>query len=895
MEIRNLRLNGEKEGLAFAHMPAIGWELSGTKRNIRQSAYEIQLAPADDTDFAAPVWATERTLSDDSQNIQLAAQLEPDQRYRLRVRAWTDAAPEPTDWSEPVCFRAGLRGADWRGKFITPENPPRPYEASAYYLRCSFNVREDVPVSDAVLYMTALGVYRPFLNGRRVGDLELAPGWTAYQSHLRYQVYELTDNLQPGENVLGALLGVGWYKGTIGQGRCNYGQRAVLLAQLSITYADGQQEIICTDTDWQGALSPISFAEIYDGEIYDARLEEEHWAEPDFEPLAERGWQAVSIASEVPAEYYEALRPTEASPVRAQEILPALKVFETPAGETVVDFGQNLAGWTEVQMTGDEGDYLELQCFEVLDEQGNVYTENLGSAKQTLVYVFARPGKVSFVPHFTFQGFRYAQLLHFPEGSRPKAADFRSHAVYSSMERTGTFHSSSPLLNRFMENVTWSMRSNFLDVPTDCPQRSERLGWLGDAQIFAPTACYLYNVAAFFRKWLHDLACDQREDGGLPHVVPDVLSYSRWGLTEPNRTHSASGWADAAVLCPWAIYLAYGDRELLERQYPSMRAWVEYMHSQADEDGIWNYGTMQFGDWVALDAPANSRVGATPLGLIGLAGFARSTEILAKTAALLGKEKDAACYRRLHGKLCENFRRLYLTKDGQLSEEAQTQTSHVLALAFDLLPEAARQTVADRLAEMIREAGGHLLTGFLGTPHLCTVLARHNHLDLAYELLFREESPSWLFEVKQGATTIWERWDGIKADGSLHEPGMNSFNHYAYGAVAAWVFSALGGLSPDEQKPGYKHSHIRPLILEQYLTHAETRLQTYYGELSTDWNAAGGLVEMKVTIPPNTTADIELTQAVEILAADGLDFRPALSGWQASAGSGTYNLRWRQG
>lgn len=889
MKIRNLRLNGQLEWMAFAEMPAVGWEIPGRGRNLQQTAYEIQVALAEDTEFASPVYATGRVEAAAAQFVQIEAEALPATLYHLRVRAWTNEASSATDWSDPVCFWTGLGDADWQGQFITPERPPRPRESCAFYLRRSFTVRGDSPIKSAVLYMTALGVYRPFLNGKRLGDTELAPGWTAYQAHLRYQAYPLEGRLEPGENVLGALLGAGWFKGTIGQGRCNYGRSTALLAQLVITYADGSRDTIATDTEWQCALSPVSFSEIYDGEIYDARLEEEHWSEPGFQPLAERGWRAAAPVR-VPRDYFKALRPTEASPVKQQESLPALRVFETPAGERVVDFGQNLAGWVETRAAGEEGDYLELKCFEMLDEHGNAYTINLGAAQQTLIYVFARQGQVTFAPHFTFQGFRYAQILHFPEGSEPGTGNFSSHAVYSAMERTGHFLSSSPLLNRFMENVLWSMRSNFLDIPTDCPQRSERLGWLGDAQIFAPTACYLYNADAFFRKWLLDLACDQREDGGVPHVVPDVLTYSNWGYANPSSTYAATGWADAAVLCPWTVYLAYGDREILARQYPSMRAWVEYMRSKADEQGIWNSDTMQFGDWVALDAPPGSRVGATPLGLIGLAYFARSADILAKTAALLGKDEDAEDYLQLHEKLRENFRQLYLTEEGLLAEEAQTQTSHVLALAFGLVPEQARQPLADRLAEMIRAADGHLLTGFLGTPRLCAVLTEHGHFDQACRLLFREEFPSWLFEVRQGATTIWERWDGIKADGTLHEPGMNSYNHYAYGAVAAWIFSALGGLNPDEHEPGYKHSHIRPLICEQYLTQASTSLQTYYGRLSTAWTVRDGAVELTLTIPPNTTADIELAQAREIRDADGLDFRPAAQGYRAAAGSGTYKL-----
>ncbi|MEX0747217.1 MAG: family 78 glycoside hydrolase catalytic domain, partial [Rhodothermales bacterium] len=522
---------------------------------------------------------------------------------------------------------------------------------------------------------------------------------------------------------------------------------------------------------------------------------------------------------------------------------------KTPAGETVFDLGQNMVGWVRLKVRGPRGTSVKLRHAEVLDQDGNFYTDNLRSAAAATEYILKGNGEEIYEPYFTFQGFRYVSLEGYP--GEPGLDAVRGIVIHSDMPATGSFETSNELINRLQQNIVWGQKGNFLDVPTDTPARDERLGWTGDAQAFAPTAAFNFNVAGFFAKWLKDLEADQKANGSVPYVVPDVLSHNQVG------GGGSAGWADAATIIPWTMYLAYADTRILERQYESMRKWVGFMRDQAGEDLIWNSG-FHFGDWLAFATTQSDYPGATTdKDLIATAFFAHSTDLLSRTAGVLGKADDERAYRNLFEDVKAAFNREYVTETGRLA--SNTQTAYALALEFDLIPDELRVEAGRRLAEDVNRFG-HLTTGFLGTPHLADALTNMGYLDEAYKLLLREKYPSWLYPVTQGATTMWERWDGIKPDGTFQDVGMNSFNHYAYGAIGNWMYRVLAGLNLDPAEPGYKHTIIHPRPGGNFAM-ARASLNSMYGEVASGWTVEGGRLEVTVTVPPNTTATVRLPEA----------------------------------
>jgi alpha-L-rhamnosidase len=820
--------------------PRLGWQLRSPQRGVVQAAYQVQVARGGKT-----VWDTGKVASERSVHVPYAGPaLESSRRYTWRVRVW-DGAGRASAWSAPASWEMGLlRPEDWKARWIEPAadedakvSPPAPV------LRGTFAVKGRVRAARA--YVTSLGLYELEINGRRVGDQVFTPGWTSYGKRLQYQTYDVTAHLRPGPNAIGATLGDGWYRGNLAwrKQRNLYGERLALLCQLRIEHQDGRVETIGTDGTWKSATGPIRMSDIYDGETYDARLERPGWSTPAYD---DRDWTPVRVVE--PAK--RALVAAAGPPVRRIEEVRPVKVLRTPAGETVLDMGQNMVGWVRLKVRGPAGTSVTLRHAEVLDKAGNFYTENLRAAKQRVTFVLKGGGEEVYEPRFSFQGFRYVAVEGWP-GGEPPLDSLTGVVVHSDMAVTGRFTTSSPMLERLQHNIRWGQKGNFLDVPTDCPQRDERLGWTGDAQVFARTAAFNMDVAAFFTKWLGDVAADQQADGAVPFVVPDVLS-------ENGRGASASAaWADAATIIPWTMYLSYGDERLLERQYPSMKAWVEYMRRQAGDKALWTTG-FHFGDWLAFATTASDYPGATTgKDLIATAFFAHSTDLLQRAATVLGKKEDAAEYAALLPRIKEAFRREFVTASGRVGEN--TQTAYVLALQFDLLPEELRREAARRLAAEVRTRG-HLTTGFVGTPYLCHVLSRHGAVDLAYRLLNRKEYPSWLYPVTQGATTIWERWDGLKPDGSFQDAGMNSFNHYAYGAIGEWMYRVVAGLEVDPAKPGYKHVLVQPRP-GGGLTSAEARLETLYGEAASGWALADGKATVSATFPPNTHGTVRLPAA----------------------------------
>jgi len=737
-----------------------------------------------------------------------------------------------------------LEGADWKALWITPTIQEEEKKSNpAPLLRREFSVNRKV--ARARLYATAKGLYEIGLNGKRVGDEYFTPGWTAYDFRYQYQTYDVTGLVRSGKNCLGVMLGDGWFRGTMTwePKRDSYGKKLALLAQLVITYLDGTQEIIGTDEKWKAATGAVLASDLYNGETYDARLERTGWNEAGYN---DNEWKGVTVREAPKAKL---VAPAGPAVKKVEEIKP-VKVFQTPAGDTVIDMGQNMVGWVKFEVTAPAGTTITLRHAEVLDKAGNFYTENLRSGKQTIRYTTKGQGVETFEPHFTFQGFRYVAVSGWP--GEVRAEDFRGVVVHSAMTRTGTFESSSSMLNQLEHNIIWGQKGNFVDVPTDCPQRDERLGWTGDAQVFARTASFNHDTAGFYTKWLKDVALDQEDDGAVPFVIPNILSHE----TRKGAAASA-GWADAAVVVPWTVYQAYGDKRILEEQYPSMKAWVEYMRRQAGASYIWSSG-FSFGDWLAFATTNSDYPGATTdKDLIQTAYFARSTELLAKTAEVLGKKEDAADYGGLEEKVRVAFQKEFVTPNGRLA--SNTQTAYALALAFGLLPETQRAEAAGRLAADVRKFG-HLTTGFLGTPVLCQTLSDYGYLDEAYMLLNRTEYPSWLYPVTKGATTIWERWDGIKPDGSFQDAGMNSFNHYAYGAIGEWMYRVVAGIEIDERAPGYKHILIQPRP-GGGLTHAYASVESMYGQVASGWEIADGKLTVKIEVPPNTTATVRLPKA----------------------------------
>jgi alpha-L-rhamnosidase len=861
--------------------PRLSWKLVSERRNVKQNAYQIQVAVAPDLFDNQLIWDTGKVISDQSVHVVYeGAALESRTRYVYRIRVWSEHG-QHSDWSETAYWETGLlTPSEWTADWITTSIPRDPEQAEPIDMfRTAFQI--DGQVSRAVIYATALGLYELSLNGNRVGDALFAPGWTSYTSRLQYQTYPVTELLKDGGNALGMMVADGWYKGNLGwqkQRNCYGSERAVLL-QLHITYEDGSEQIIKTGDNWKASEGPIRMSELYHGETYDARLEQNGWDTWDYD---DSGWSGTTVREHSK----ENLIAQENNPARIVERLQPIELIRTPAGETVLDMGQNMVGWMHISVEGEAGRTITIQHAEVLDKEGNFYTGNLRSAKQTNVYICKGEGVETYEPRFTFQGFRYVKLEGYP--GEPKLEQFTGCVITTDLETTGHFECSHPLINQLQHNIEWGQIGNFLDVPTDCPQRDERLGWTGDAQVFIRTAAFNRNVAPFFTKWVRDLKADQFRDGGVPHVIPDVL---------PQDTHSSSAWGDAAVICPWTVYLSYGDKRLLAEQYDSMKNWVDYIHSQGDNTYLWNSG-FHFGDWLGLDAKENSYKGATPSDLIASAFYAYSTSLLAQTARVLGKSSDAATYESLYSKIKEQFRNEFVSPAGRLC--AATQTAHVLALMFDLVEGEQKKRIVRTLVELIEENSFHLTTGFVGTPYLCHVLSDNGQHDIALKLVLQESYPSWLYPVTQGATTMWEHWDGVKADGSFWSDDMNSFNHYAYGAIGDWLYQVVAGLDTDHQSTGYKHIKIRPRV-GQGFEYAKASLESMYGMIRSGWERTEhGEWIVSITIPANTTAEVHLPDARletllesgrSIFEAEGIYTRQqSADGVTITLGSGSYQF-----
>ncbi|WP_406443663.1 alpha-L-rhamnosidase [Streptomyces sp. NBC_01613] len=716
-------------------------------------------------------------------------------------------------------------------------------------------------VARARLYATALGLYEAHLNGSRVGTDQLAPGWTDYRTRVQYRTYDVTTLLRPGTNAVGAYLAPGWYAGNVGMfGPGQYGQHPALLVQLEVEYADGTSERITSGTDWRAAAGPIVAADLLNGETYDARKETPGWASPGFD---DTGWLGVRGAGDVGPGLIVA---QVDGPVHVERELTPKKITQPKPGVHVFDLGQNMVGSVRLRVKGEAGETVRLRHAEVLNPDGTVYTANLRSAAATDTYTLKGQGKEEvYEPRFTFHGFRYVEVTGFPGTRAPSAQAVTGRVMHTSAPFTLDFETDVPMLNQLHSNITWGQRGNFLSIPTDTPARDERLGWTGDINVFAPTASYTMESARFLSKWLVDLRDSRTAEGAFTDVAPMVGTVG----------NGTAGWGDAGVTVPWALHQAYGDRQVLADAWPSVQTWLTYLEKNSEKLLRPAQG---YGDWLNVDDE-------TPKDVIATAYFAHAADLAARMAGELGK--DAAPYRDLFGRIRTAFQDAYVGSDGRV--KGDTQTAYVLALSMDLLPDASRKAAADRLVALIEAKDWHLSTGFLGTPRLLPVLTDTGHTDVAYRLLRQRSFPSWGYQIDRGSTTMWERWDSIRPDGTFQDPAMNSFNHYAYGSVGEWMYTNIAGIAAG--RPGYREIVIRPRPGGD-VNSARATFTSVYGPVSTRWQLRSGRFTLTCAVPPNTTAEVWIPASAreEVTHTDGTFLRQEDGCAVYRVGSGTHRF-----
>ena len=717
-----------------------------------------------------------------------------------------------------------------RGSFPPDPTGPPADEAAVAVLRGEFPVSGEI--SKARLYVTARGIFELKLNGQKVGNDYFANGWTSYKKRLDTLTYDVSGLVKSGDNKLSAMLGAGWYAGRITwqHDKKLRGLKPELLLQLEITHSDGSVQTVVSDGSWQGTFDgPVVSSTLYDGENYDARKAD----------LRDVQWSPVLADSNLGS---ARLAPKSFAPVRATERLSVKKITEPEEGRFVFDLGQNMVGWAKLNIPVQKDQTVTIRFAEMLNKDGTLYTANYRSAKSTDYYTSAKTGNIEWEPIFTFHGFRYVELSGLPKGAKPETDWVTGVVLHSDLPRIGTFESSHEKLNQLYRNIIWGQRGNFLDIPTDCPQRDERLGWTGDAQAFCATALLNYDCHAFFKSWLGSMRDDQKSDGRIPHIIPDVLGGS-----------GSPGWQDAGTIIPWAAYVRTGDLELLSENYSMMECLVGWYRTQSKNNLIPKIGG--FGDWLQPYAKKGNK-GETPTALLGSAFYANSAQILADSAKGLGKTSDARKYADEADAIKKAFGEHYFDSDGKLQNAIETQTGYIVAFEFDLVPSTLKKKAAKNLVRLIDEADDHLRTGFLGTPYIANVLDQTGNTDIAFSLLFKETYPSWFYSINQGATTLWERWNSYSHKDGFGNVAMNSFNHYAYGAIGQWMFERVAGLAPDSAHPGYKHFFVRPLVGGP-LTWARAELATPYGKASSGWKKVDDKVVLEVVVPPNTTATIE--------------------------------------
>lgn len=896
LRLLNLKCDHRRNPIGIdSKNPVFSWQLESDNCNVLQTAYQLIVKAGDHI-----LWDTGRREDEESVFIRYEGEA---------LKSFTECSWEVTVWDNKGDTATGRSGfetavmdpADWKAKWAEPVQTPAYHEPpqESMDLNCRSVKAEDIkmqpaqllrrefyldkPVKKARAFATAHGVYYLMVNGQRVGDIQLAPGHTSYGEYLEYQTYDITSMLQDGLNAAGMVIGDGWYAGKVGINAqsCQYGDKLAGLFQIEVTFTDGTRAVVISDEECTSATGHIQYADLYVGECQDARKEQKGFTKPGFKG---EGWKEVEIK-----EYgYENLRAQYGDPVRICDVLKPARIWTSPKGEVMLDAGQVVCGRVRMRVWGEAGTRVVLDHTETIDRDGNYHCNIIGKyILQQDVYILKGEGEEVFDPEFTFHGFRYIRIEGYP--GEPSADDFDILVLNSDMEKTGSFICSDERLNQLARNIYWSQRGNMLSIPTDCPQR-EKAGWTGDAQIFAPTACFNMDVLAFFKRWLWNMSIEQREDGQIPNIIPYLKAYQPNGVM-PSNTHCSAGWGDAAVIVPWRLFERYGDKSVLEENYEMMKKWVEYIRCTAENElpadvekkltegklteeererqkYLWNTN-FHFGDWLTPSVSFNFETGDVDMmqsafktmDIVPTIFYAYTTGLMEEISKVLGKHEDAAWYKTLNQKVKKAFMEEYIDEDGNIKTELQG--IYVLALQMELIPANHKKKAAARLVEMIHENGGRLDTGFLSVPFLLDVLCSNGYTEEAYNLLFQEECPSWLYEVKMGATTMWEAWQAVLPDGTNTSV---SYNHYAFGCVGDWMYRKMGGL--DKARPGYKKIRIAP-VLDDRLDFAEATYHSVYGKIESRWERDGKNMRVSVTIPANTTTQIILPGGSTIETGSG--------------------------
>ncbi|MCU0782607.1 MAG: glycoside hydrolase family 78 protein [Verrucomicrobia bacterium] len=876
--------------------PRLTWRIESDGRGQRQTAYQVLVASSKALlkKNAGDLWESGKVAGDQSVNVIYAGQpLGSRQQCYWKVRVW-DKAGKASSWTKPASWAMGLlETADWQAGYISfRDTAPVHKDSKTLFLPPARQYRKEFaaakPVKRATIYSTALGIYELYLNGQRVGDAFFAPGWTDYHQRAYYWTYDVTPMIKKGDNTLGAWVADGWYSGYIGFGlltgigtekigRYTYGKTPALMAQLEIEYADGSRETIVTDKSWKvTGAGPIQEADFLMGEFYDARKAQRGWTESAFD---DSGWEPAILAPDngpQPATFYEFRNPEKSGeklqikgrpvnlgfkpppkleafpgvPVRAIEEIKPTAITSPTNGVYLFNLGQNIAGTIRLRVKGLAGTGIRLRYGEMLHPNGTLMTENLRKARAIDHYVLRgdRDGE-TFTPRFTFHGFQYVEVTGYP--GKPEKDAITGIVLHSDTPLAGGFECSDPVINRLYKNIVWTQRANFIDLPTDCPQRDERFGWTGDAQAFVRAATYNADVAAFYTKWLRELMESQRPSGTFPGYAPYPFQHG-WDF--------GTAWCDAGVICPWTLWRAYGDTRIIERCWPYMVKFLDWRKATSKEFLGVKHGN-DWGDWLSFGPK-------TPLEFIDTAYFAYSARLMSEMAAAIGKPAEAQSYRDSFNQIKAAFNREYVKPDGSLTVD--NQTAYVLALQMDLLPRELRVTSGKILAKKLRSGetadNSGMTTGFLGTRPLLPVLSSVGENDLAVKHFQSRKFPSWGYEVEQGATTIWERWNSFTKEKGFGDPGMNSFSHYAFGAVGEWMFSTLAGIDTDG--PGYQRIIIRPSPptpgsnpAREPINWVKAHYDSIHGRIVSNWRLKAGRFELKTTIPANTTATVYLPTA----------------------------------
>ncbi|MEN8777322.1 MAG: family 78 glycoside hydrolase catalytic domain [Polaribacter sp.] len=845
---------GFKNPIGFYNpKPNFSWKLPVSKDIESQFAYQIVVASSKDLlPNNADLWDSKKQETAQSTFINYKGEaLQSRQKVFWQVRFWNQDK-KASEWSDVNHFELGLlKNSDWKAKWTGLDTAKDSIKGvrkflmhRPQYLRKGFELPKDV--EKARLYITSKGVFDVHLNGKDISDDVLTPGWTPYNQRIETLTYDVTDVLTSGKNAIAVELASGWHSGRISRGKAIYENFASpkVLCQLEITLKDGSKKIIISDDTWKGTTNgPIRLASFYDGEVYDANLEIPNWNTATFKDTSWKNTEIEAIVDSVK------LEPKRHTTVKKMGVLEGVTIVSTTKFSAIFDLKQNMVGVPKVTVPMKKGDTLTIRFSEMLLSDNRFYTKNYRSAKSTDYYIAAKDGFIDYTPKFTFHGFQYVELSGFDASATPNASWVKGLVQHSNFEKNGTFTSSHDKLNQLQSNISWGLRDNLLDIPTDCPQRDERLGWTGDAQVIAPTALYNFKMHAFWTAWLQSMRETQSEhDNGLvPFIIPDVLQNNR----------ASSGWGDACVIVPWDIYNTTGDKRVLEENFEMAKKWVEYYQSKSN-----NYipTIHSFRDWLQPYPTKGGKMGNrgdTPGSFVNTAYFAYSAHLVSKIAGVLGKKDDEKKYKNLYKEIALAFENKFFDKNGKYQNKKQTQTSYLLAIYFDLLQPETKVKAQKHLLETIKNADNHLGTGFLGTPILPKVLDDMGEIELMYTILFKETYPSWFYSINQGATTMWERWNSFSKEGGYNPQSMNSLNHYAYGAVGQWMYERIAGLSALE--PGYKKIKIAP-IPNQPLTSAQASINTPYGKASSSWKIENDIFYLEATIPPNTTAEIHFPE-----------------------------------